>query len=1086
MREVLLLKLVRCSCLLLLIAMTMRAQDMVTGALRGTVVDRSGAVVLSASVVVEGRVSRAMNVGEDGGFLVAQLPPGEYRVRITAPALATLEIRDVVVVLGAVTEVRAELQPLSVRTTVDVHADDLAQMPESASSALNQTIAPQELEDLPLNGRRWQDFALLVPGVISADTLEARISFHAVATTQSSYALDGFSDTRSFSGGPRGGTRAALRVPQSAVREFRVQGADAPVSMGFAAGGTITAVTRAGSLRRSGSAFVQVRSNLFAATDPSAMYTRYNNGAPTQGYARPQDLRAQWGATSGGPVSRLHRIFYHLSYEQQRRGFPAVSSPASPNFYQLTPTQTALLQTRGVTIAKIRSALDYLDSLTGVVHRRADEIAFVPRVDWEHGDADQFMFSWNHMQRSAPAGLRSQTVVARGAASFGDDRIVTDAADARWSHSFSAATVNQLGIGVSRDLERQQAQSALPQEPHTGPNGFSPQVRIGSEFTFGKPATLGRKRYPDERRLQVFDTFSWSHHASLLQMGVSASVVDERIASLQNEEGSYAYSNSTAAGRAGALVDWITDYTFSSNAYPNGACPSIYAPNHYFCFQSYTQSFGVSSIAFKTAEMAAFLQEEWRPTASLLVEAGVRYEFFRFPDAQHPNAALDALFGNFASTSYLPRDANNVAPRAAVAWSSPSRKTVARVSYGLYFGRVPSATVWSALSRTALPQSVANVRLTPQTVISSACASAGNNFGYPSTYICTPSSVMLRTTGAVLFGNDFQLPAVSQAQFSVEHQFGGYVLSAAYLNFSARQLPNSTDLNIAPSTGSAVFRVVRGDRRGEAGVRDGDMFVVPLYTARVNYSFGPVTGVISNASASHHSVTLAARRRLRNGFSMRASWTYGKTLDYGQDHSALPLDNGQFDPFNVRYDRAVSDLDRRHRVVMSAFAEPEFHGGEKKRAFANGWSVAPVFSASSGRPYSYLISGGTSLSGGTESINGSGGLRYLPSVGRNTLRLPWTENLNLRLAKRVRFTDKLRTRVYADAFNVLNGSNATRVQQRAFLVGDKSAGVTPLIYQDAAAVAAEGLTTQPFGTRNGSGTLLARQREFQFGVRVEW
>lgn len=1086
-REALLLRFVRLLCFAVLVVAVARAQDSTTGALRGRVIDPGGTAIADAAIILENtHTSRAVNASPDGSFFIPQLPPASYTARITAPGWGTLQIADVVIVLGETREISARLPLLSVSATVNVYAEDLpTSMADTSSSPLQQTIVPREMKELPLDGRRWQDFALLTPNVTGADALSNEISFRGIAAMQNTYELDGFNDTQRFRATPRGGTHA-LRVPQSAVREFRIQAANASATYGFAAGGSITAVTYAGDRRRAGSAFLQSRSNLFAAVDPSAIYTRYNNGLPTVGYAKPQDLRLQWGATSGGPILLRRGLFYHLSYEQQRRNFPAISSPASAQFYKLSATQAALLQTRGVTLAQIRSALAYIDSLSGQVDRHDDELSLLSRMDWQPALSHQLTLAWSHMQRNAPAGLRPQTVVARGASSFGNDHIVTDAVNLRWTQTASAAWMHQFGIGFSRDFECQQAQSPLAQEPHTGPNGFSPQVSIGSDFTFGKPATLNRRRYPDERRAQIFDTLTWSHHASLLQIGVSASAVDERISSLQNEEGTYIYANSTASGRAGALVDWITDYTFSSSAYPNGACPSIYAVNHYFCFRSFTQSFGGTSTGFRTAEFAAFVQNRWQATPSLTIDAGIRYELPHFPAAQHPNTTLNALFGDEASTDYMPRDANNIAPQAAIAWSPGEHKTVIRLSYGLTYGRVPGATLWSALTRTALPETVKSVHLTPQTILSSACASSGSNFGYPSTYICTPSSTTLRTTSAVLFANNFQLPSVQQARLSIEHQVGAYLLSATYLNSAARQLPNSTDLNIAPASQTSAFRIVRNDNRGETGVRNGDSFVIPLYTARINYNYGPVTAILSNASASHNSVTLAARRGMRRGLSLRGSWTYGKTLDFGQNHSALPRTIGQLDPFDVRYDHAVSELDRRHRVIFSSMIEPTLHGDGTLRAFTNDWTLAMIFTASSGRPYSYLITGGTSLSGGGYSVNGSGGLRYLPTVGRNTLRLPWSELLNLHLSKRIPLNEHLRTRIYADIFNVLNANNPTRVQQRAFLVGDQTAGITPLVFQDAATVTAEGLTTQPFGTRLGSGTLLARQREFQFGMRVEW
>jgi hypothetical protein len=157
----------------------------------------------------------------------------------------------------------------------------------------------------------------------------------------------------------------------------------------------------------------------------------------------------------------------------------------------------------------------------------------------------------------------------------------------------------------------------------------------------------------------------------------------------------------------------------------------------------------------------------------------------------------------------------------------------------------------------------------------------------------------------------------------------------------------------------------------------------------------------------------------------------------------------------------------------------------------NGWSAAWIFSESSGRGYSYDIFGGSRLPGGRESINGSGGSVVLPTVGRNTLRLPDFANLDMRLSRTVRLGEELRLRASAEAFNLTNRLNYSGITQRAFLVyppgtGTAPTGVTPLVFQNAAAVATEGLNVQPFGAYTAAGTNQAREREIQFGLRLEF
>ncbi len=178
------------------------------------------------------------------------------------------------------------------------------------------------------------------------------------------------------------------------------------------------------------------------------------------------------------------------------------------------------------------------------------------------------------------------------------------------------------------------------------------------------------------------------------------------------------------------------------------------------------------------------------------------------------------------------------------------------------------------------------------------------------------------------------------------------------------------------------------------GVQDGETFVVPFYTQRVNTSFGPVTDIVSNADATYNALVLEARRRSRGGLEFRASWTWAKAIDYGQSGGAMPRTNGQFDPFNVRYDKGLSALNYPHQGGGECGVGAEILRSSSNGCAAarNGWAVAPIFTETSGKPYSLRYLRRDAAGGGHESINGAGGAVYLPTVGRNTLRLPDTGN----------------------------------------------------------------------------------------------
>jgi hypothetical protein len=356
------------------------------------------------------------------------------------------------------------------------------------------------------------------------------------------------------------------------------------------------------------------------------------------------------------------------------------------------------------------------------------------------------------------------------------------------------------------------------------------------------------------------------------------------------------------------------------------------------------------------------------------------------------------------------------------------------------------------------------------------CPPGSKTFGYPCAFSSYPSGVaaVANTTSTVMFDHHFRLPMIQESEFTIEREVGWRTtVTATYMMSLSRQLPNFVDINIAPSTGTITYQSM-------GGPFDLQKFTVPNYVARRDTSFGPVTDILSNVNGSYNALVLEVQRRMQHGFSLRAHWTWSKALDFGQNSVAGVEEDAQFDPFQVRYDKGISTLNYPHRVVLSAVWAPRAGGGRVVHALANGWEVAPIFTGTSGRPYSYEIRGGTELNGGLPSINGSGGANYLPTAGRNALRLPDTENLDLRLARRGRVA-RVRLVGSVEVFNALNHTNYSRVNTTAYDVGTTTAGVTQLVFQSAAVN-----PVTPFGQYTGAGTSLTRERQVQFAVRAEF
>jgi len=997
----------------------------------------------------------------------------------------------------------------------------------------------------PIEGREWESLGLVLStaneatvaaggtGDGEADLADGRVggdvgsglSYGGMSSGQNAATLDGLSMEQNYRSVPRGSGRGATMggavtgasFGQGAVRSFRVMPSTYSAEFGGAAGAVTAIASRAGTDAWHGAAFALVRASAFAAVNPFSVVANYRDGVITDSLVKPEDTLVQVGGHASVPLGELlrvarlrKRLSMFASYEEQVRDDPAISSPAMADFYALTATQVAVLGVRGVTAAATNAALDYLDSLTGVVARSSTRGLGFLRLDEAASRRDHLVGTYvrNRFDSPAGSGFQSATnaVVNSGVGSVGDGTVAVDAVAVHWLHAFTPRFSHTLRGQFVRDLEFETPRAPLAQEPAISPGGYAPEVEIAPNgFTFGTPANLGRTAYPEEHRVQLADEFAWLRGRNRFTAGFDWSRIDDRIASFANADGTFLYDSGATGGKAGGLVDWITDYTFNVNASPNGACPTIsnaYAMPplpHYFCFRSFTQSFGAAQTEFVTHTMAGYVEDAFRARKDLQLTLGLRYEYTLLPLPQAPNEVLDAAMRAVApqvvgSTASFPEDRNNWGPRVAVAWSPRGgRLMTAQLGYGIFYGRLAGTTVRSALADTAMSSSTLQVRIRPTTT--ALCPQVTNvqqGFGYPCAYDAVPPAAVAQTSATMMFAKNFRLPAVQRASLMLEREVGrhGFV-RGEYAMAISTQLPGSLDLNVAPATSMAHFVLQGGD--GWPGLRTGEVFAVPVYTARRLTQYGPDTAIVSNANATYHAATAEAELRGWHGLEMRGSFTFSRAVDYGPLVSGTPQTDGQFDPFSNGYDKGLSTLQFPERFSGDAVYRASVKRGPRLvREMVSGWRIVAIATAGSGAPYSYEISGGGYLSGGHESINGSGGATYLPTVGRNTLRLPARASVDLRVERGFEVRRGVRVSGFAEAFNLLNQRNLSRVETRAFLLETTAPPTCPaitgptLVFQDAAAIACEGLTTPAFGAPTSSTNGVSREREMEFGVRLEF
>src|SRR5437868_3409399 len=316
------------------------AQGTVTGAIGGSVTNPNKEVVTGATVTVkntETGTEKTVTTDGEGRFKVASLQPGNYSVSVNASGFAAYTQEKVVVEVGRETTLDVGVVLTGVTGTVQVTAEApvINTTQQDFSSNVNQTT----INESPINGRRWSNFAILTPGAVPDGTF-GLISFRGISGLLNNNTVDGGDNNQAFFAEERGRTRISYSISQAAIREFQVNTSSYSAEYGRSAGGVVNAVTKSGTNEFHGSGFYYQRNNSWGARNPRSFITQNINGVFTPVAFKPVDVRHQYGGTIGGPIVK-NKAFFFFSYDQQKRNFPGVSTFTALDF--LNRADTCLL-----------------------------------------------------------------------------------------------------------------------------------------------------------------------------------------------------------------------------------------------------------------------------------------------------------------------------------------------------------------------------------------------------------------------------------------------------------------------------------------------------------------------------------------------------------------------------------------------------------------------------------------------------------------------------------------------------------------------------------------------------------------------
>ncbi len=1057
-------KMVRLSCvffLVLVMSAITFGQSTVTGAIGGVVTNPNKEVVPGASVTAKniGTNKEGSTITDDlGRFRLVNLQPGNYSVSVAAPGFAPFDAGNVIVEVGRETPLEAKLSVQGVTGAVEVTAE--APVVNTTQQDFSTNINQTTINELPINGRRWSNFALLTPGAVP-DGVFGLVSFRGISGLLNNNTIDGGDNNQAFFSEERGRTRLSYSISQSAIREFQVNTSNYSAEYGRAAGGVVNAVTKSGTNDFHGNAFFYVRDEQFNARNPQS-FRRLADGSVVSVF--PEDNRKQFGGSIGGPIAK-DRLFFFFNYDQQKRNFPTVAIPFNPTFFS-TLNRTALLG-KGLTNAQIDTGFSFLQSLTGEVPRKGDQKLFLPKIDWRINNDHTFTVTYNHLRWLSPNGVQTSSTTTRGRNSIGDDAVDVDWVTFRLSSTLSPELLNEARVQWGRDFERQVYAGPFTGEPTTAPGGASPSIAITGGQTFGKPTFLNRTAFPDERRWQFADTVTLSRGNHTIKFGADFNHVSDLDDNLFTEAGSYAYNQGTTP-----INDFIIDYVnFLTNGSLRTAGRTCIAQSAKLAGQcyggTYNQGFGPSKFIFTTNDLNYFVQDDWRYTPRLTLNLGVRYEYQRLPTPQIPNTAFDADTRFPDKTNIFPRDRNNIGPRFGFAWDmSGDGKNSLRGGYGIYYGRIQNSSIANAIINTGVPAGQVQLSLTsaifPQ-AFADASAASGGTTPIPNIVVMSPR---LRN------------PMIHQADVVYERLLGrNTMFSFSYLMSQGRELTRFVDINLAPTTATTTYTISGGPFSGQT-------VTVPRFTTRINNNFNAVTEIRSDVRSQYNAAVFQLNRRLTNGVQFQTSYTYSHASDASQQTGTFTNNNDPLDPYNYNEERGPANFDLHHRFVASGVWMPKGPSdSEVGRAILGGWALSPVFVIQSGFPYSYGVTGNapTTLAGqpnlvraGTN-ITGSGGTNrlpsFLPGAGRNVLRFPKFWNVDLRLSRRIRFTETKNVEFLAEAFNLANRTHILgNLDTTAYAISGTSLNLRP-----------EFQTITP-----PAGETLYKSRQFQFAARFEF
>lgn len=994
----------------------------------GRIVDPSDAVVPDAEVSViasDTGTRRRAKSNHDGYYTVPMLQPGRYEVLVQKVGFKAINRQGIQLAVGEVARLDFVLELGSTSEIVEVNS--AAPLLESESTTMGQVVDSRQVSNLPLLGRNPYALAALVPGVraslgvnqLPVDQIStASSSINGLRANQNEYLLDGAPNTAPAQNQP------VVHANPDMVQEFKVETNAYSAEYGRAAGGIYNVVTKGGTNEIHGTAYEFFRDTKLNANDWFA-----NRG----GQERAPFRFNQFGGTVGGPIfipkfyDGRNRTFFFQSVElvrfsqgvaftgtmptaEQKAGDfsntrnaagnvtlvydPDSLTPVAGGGFRRTPfagniVPRARFNTVGANIVSyipdpnapgsgFTNANNYARTDSNSIHKNT----YSTRIDHNFNENSRLFGRYSYDDtpwlrapvygpgNPASPGAAPQSFTRRNV-SLEYNHIISPTLLSLTRASYSRLSNFREPYAADFQMETLGFPNGLTQQlgvrggfPAVNITGFSrdssiPNVAIGGFLGANSAIAFGMDQYA----LQQNFTKTLQRHT--LKFGGEYRVMRFNTTQINDQAVQFNFTPNFSQGpnptsptgnTGAALANLLLGYPGSANVTPS---PALALQNLYY---------------------GLFLQDTWKVTNKLTLNAGVRYEielprtdrfnqltnfdYSATPPLNVPGmdlrGALSFVGVNGTSRFQTNPDRNNFSPRLGIAYQVNERMVI-RSGAGIFYasttgiGGAPDAHGVSGFQTvTQMVNSLDGI--TPYDTLTNP---------YPDGMLQPTGSSL---GGATLLGqavNYFDrgnvTPYSAQWNFNIQNQLPGKVLlETGYVGTRGLKMAANQTLNQLPDSALALGDGLRTQVANPfAGQIVGGALAQPrVATAQLLRPYPHFQGVTSQnqtyANSTYHAMQVRVERRFSQGLTLLGSYSYSKTMDlFTGPFSGESLSSGGIQNWNnLAADWAVSLQDQTHRLLVNGIYELPMFRTQKgfTGKVLGGWELGGVMSTFSGSP----------------------------------------------------------------------------------------------------------------------------------------